>query len=62
MTLEHSKNKYKLEGGIDSSFLALIPKEKNPFMFHMFEHILCKVSYKIVSKIMASRLLDKLVS
>jgi len=58
--------KSKIGGGINSTFLALIPKEANPETFGRFRSIsLCNASYKILSKIMANRikpLLDKLIS
>jgi len=58
--------KAKIGGGINSTFLALIPKEANPETFDRFRPIsLCNASYKILSKIMANRikpLLDKLIS
>jgi len=58
--------KAKVGGGINSTFLALIPKEANPETFGRFRPIsLCNASYKILSKIIANRikpLLDKLIS
>jgi hypothetical protein len=44
-------------GATNSSFLALIPKEKNASSFDRFHPIsLCNVSYKIMAKIIANRL------
>ena len=44
-------------GGINSAFLALIPKEQNPSSFSRFRPIfLCNFSYKITAKILALRL------
>ena len=53
-------------GCINSTFLALIPKEANPSSFDIFRPIsLCNASYKIISKLLATRLkplLGKLIS
>ena len=47
----------KIGGNIDSPFLALVPKEANPTSFARFIPIsLCNSSYKILTKIIASRL------
>ena len=58
--------KAKVGGGINSTFLALIPKEANPGSFERYRPIsLCNASYKIVAKILANRikpLLQKLIS
>lgn len=58
--------KARIGGGINSTFLALIPKEINPRSFDRYRPIsLCNASYKIVSKLLASRikpLLQKLIS
>ena len=44
-------------GATNSSFLALIPKEKSPSTLDRFRPIsLCNTSYKILSKILASRM------
>jgi hypothetical protein len=44
-------------GATNSSFLALIPKEKNPTSFERFRPIyLCNVSYKIMANSIANRL------
>eukprot|EP00253_Pinus_taeda_P022364 PITA_22364 len=52
-----SQNCAKLGGGINSAFLALIPKEKGASDFSRFRPIsLCNSSYKLVSKIIANRL------
>lgn len=56
----------KIGGNTNSSFLALIPKETNPTTFSRFQPIsLCNSSYKILTKIIATRLkivLSKLIS
>lgn len=44
-------------GGINSSFLALIPNKSNPSLFSRFRLIfLCNVSYKIFSKLLVYHL------
>lgn len=58
--------KAKFGGGINSTFLALIPKEANPGTFDRYRPIsLCNSSYKILAKLMANRikpLLQKLIT
>jgi len=58
--------KAKVGGGINSTFLALIPKEANPGTFDRYRPIsLCNSSYKILAKLMANRikpLLQKLIT
>eukprot|EP00253_Pinus_taeda_P006538 PITA_06538 len=58
--------KAKIGGGINSTFLALIPKEASPSSFDRYRPIsLCNSSYKIVAKLLANRikpLLQKLIS
>eukprot|EP00253_Pinus_taeda_P028676 PITA_28676 len=58
--------KAKIGGRINSTFLALIPKETNPGSLDRYRPIsLCNASYKIVAKLLASRikpLLKKLIS
>ena len=47
----------KIGGSTNSAFLALIPKEKEARSFDRFQPIsLCNIGYKIITKIMASRL------
>jgi ribonuclease HI/exonuclease III len=47
----------KLGGSTNSSFLALIPKEKGAKSFNRFRPIsLCNTGYKIITKIIANRL------
>eukprot|EP01018_Ginkgo_biloba_P012862 Gb_10551 [translate_table: standard] len=63
---EESRQSGKILGRMNATFIALIPKEKNPTSFDRFKPIsLCNTSYKIISKIMANklgRLLTKLIS
>jgi hypothetical protein len=64
--LNYTLQKKKVGGATNSTFLALIPKETNPSNFSRFQPIsLCNSSYKILTKIISSRLkplLSKLVS
>jgi hypothetical protein len=64
--LNYTLRKKKVGGATDSTFLALIPKETNPSIFSRFRPIfLCNSSYKILTKIISSRLkplLSKMVS
>jgi hypothetical protein len=47
----------KLGGGTNSSFLALIPKEKGAVNFGRFRPIsLCNTSYKILTKVISTRI------
>eukprot|EP00253_Pinus_taeda_P021837 PITA_21837 len=47
----------KIKGGINSAFLALIPKDKGAVDFSRFRAIsLCNSSYKLITKIIANRL------
>jgi len=51
----------KLGGGTNSSFLALIPKEKGASSFSRYRPIsLCNIGYKVITKILASRMKDVL--
>lgn len=47
----------KIDGNTNSTFLALIPKEKGALNFSRFEPIsLCNTGYKIITKVIAMRL------
>ena len=55
--VRHSQLVNRLGGCTNSSFLALIPKEKGANNFNRFRPIsLCNTGYKIITKIIASRL------
>ena len=58
--------KAKIGGGINSTFLALIPKEASPSSFDRYRPIsLCNSTYKIMAKLLVNRikpLLQKLIS
>src|SRR5699024_8566754 len=60
------RNKAKVGGGTNSTYLALIPKDSNPETFARFRPIsLCNASYKILAKLLANRikpLLNRLIS
>jgi len=57
--------KENIGGGINSTFLILIPKEENPGTFERYRSIsLCNASYKIVANLLENRikpLLQKLI-
>eukprot|EP01018_Ginkgo_biloba_P038227 Gb_38057 [translate_table: standard] len=63
---EESRRSGKILGRMNATFIALIPKEKNPVSLDKFRPIsLCNVCYKIISKLMANILkgiLPKLIS
>lgn len=65
-TIKGFMRKSKIGGGTNSTYLALIPKESNPETFARFRPIsLCNASYKILAKLLASRIkpqLKKLIS
>ena len=53
--LNWTRKKDKIDGVTNSTFLALIPKEKNPLSIEIFRPIsLCNTSYKILTKILAT--------
>jgi exonuclease III len=55
--IQKSQQASKLGGSTNSSFLALIPKEKGAISFNRFRPIsLCNTSYKILAKVIANRL------
>ena len=55
--VKKAQNCTKLGGSTNSSFLALIPKEKGARNFSRFRPIsLCNTGYKVITKIMANRL------
>jgi hypothetical protein len=59
--VKKSQNCTKLGGSTNSSFLALIPKEKGANSFNRFHPIsLCNTGYKIITKIIANRLKNML--
>ena len=52
-----SQNCNKIGGSTNSSFLALIPKEKGAQNFARFQPFsLCNTGYKIITKVIANRL------
>ena len=55
--IKKSQTCSKIGGSMNSAFLALIPKEKEANSFDKFRPIsLCNIGYKIITKIIASRL------
>ena len=55
--LNWTREKDKIGGATNSTFLVLIPKEKNPLSMERFHPIsLCNTSYKILTKILATRM------
>ena len=55
--LNWTREKDKIVGATNSSFLSLIPKENNPLTLNHFRPIsLCNTSYKILSKILVNRM------
>jgi len=55
--VEESKILGVIPGGLNATFLTLIPKANNPSSFDDFHPIsLCNLCYKIISKIIANRL------
>ena len=59
--VKKSQSCCKLGGGTNSSFLALIPKEKGATSFSRFRPIsLCNIGYKVITKILAKRLKEVL--
>jgi len=55
--IQKSQQTSNLGGSTNSSFLALIPKEKGAISFNSFRPIsICNTSYKILAKVIANRL------
>jgi hypothetical protein len=55
--IEESRQSGFITGSLNSTFLALIPKENNPTNFGDFRPIsLCNLCYKLISKIIANRI------
>ena len=55
--LNWTRKKHKIGGATNSTFLVLIPKDKNPLSIDRFHPIyLCNTSYKILTKILATRM------
>ena len=55
--VKKSQSCNKIGGGTNSSFLALIPKEKGASSFARFRLIsLCNIKYKVITKVLANML------
>jgi hypothetical protein len=55
--IEESRKSGSITGSLNSTFLALIPKENNPTNFGDFRPIsLCNLCYKLISKIIANQI------
>jgi len=63
VVVEESRLTNRVYGSLNATFVALILKESKPVSFNDFRHIaLCNFAYKVISKIIASRLKEKLAS
>jgi hypothetical protein len=61
--IEESRLSGKVCGSLNSTFLNLIPKESKPSSFNEYKPIaLCNFVYKVITKIIASRIKEKLAS
>jgi hypothetical protein len=59
--VEESRRKGWVSGALNATFLALIPKSNNPDSFGGFRPIaLCNLVYKIITKIIATRIKSSL--
>jgi hypothetical protein len=53
--VEDTRVRGRVRGSLNTTFLALIPKENNPQSFDNFRPIaLCNLCYKLVSKVIAN--------
>jgi hypothetical protein len=55
--VEDSRLKGKIAGGLNSTFLVMIPKENNPHSFNDYRPIaLCNLVYKVIAKVISNRI------
>jgi hypothetical protein len=55
--VEDSRLKGKIAGGLNSTFLVMIPKENNPHSFNDYRPIaLCNLIYKVIAKVISNRI------
>jgi hypothetical protein len=55
--VEESRSQGSIVGGLNSTFLTLIPKANKPTTFEDYRPIsLCNLCYKIISKIIANQI------
>jgi hypothetical protein len=61
--VEESRQTSRVFGSLNATFMALIPKESKPASFNDFKPIdLCNFVYKVITKIIASRIKEKLAT
>jgi len=61
--IKESRTFGRVIGSVNATFLSLIPKVSNPVTFNEFKPIsLCNFIYKVITKIIASRVKEKLTS
>jgi hypothetical protein len=55
--VEDARIKGKIKISLNTTFLALIPKENNPLAFGDYRHIaLCNLCYKLISTVISNRI------
>jgi hypothetical protein len=61
--VEESRSSWHILGALNTTFFALIPKDRKPKTSNDFWPIsLCNFVYKVISKIIATRIKDKLAT
>jgi hypothetical protein len=55
--VEDTRIRGRIKSSLNTTFLALIPKENNPWTFGDYRPIaLCNLCYKLISKVIANRI------